>query len=310
MNIDHHRINWERFKVSRDRSIRNDQVHDDVGDEGTAASRLRTTNVGREMERALGLEGIARHVDVGPEASRAPSRALVMPGKRRSGRRFRTALAATGFVGMIGAGILAIGAGMDNDFLPALFAPIVQRSTSDNHVVQRLPVPPGTPDLSDATPKLSPAPEHGDLGEAPPGADIANNAVAGSLSAGRPEKQVERPPRSKRTQPEKLAKRPIPSQSAPATRSAAACPPGSTDNACIYQDVLNAHRRVAAAYDDAVSAGVPRKSLVAARRRWDSARSVSLEAPDEAIRRYDRLARDLRNATGLTRQSGSGPAGG
>ncbi|GGB35935.1 hypothetical protein GCM10011380_26650 [Sphingomonas metalli] len=71
------------------------------------------------------------------------------------------------------------------------------------------------------------------------------------------------------------------------------CAPGSRDDACIYGDVLAADRRLRRAYDAATRAGVETDSLVAIRRRWNRARGISLDAPDETIRRYDELTEQL-----------------
>ena len=297
MDTDHHRINWERFRHSRDGSIRSDDIEKEPGREGPMTNRLRVAEVGREMERALGLEGTSRPVDDRQKTARAP----IMSGGRKSRRRLRPALVTTGIVGMIGAGALAVVAGVDSDFLPGLFTPVVQRTASHESVSQRLPVAVSAPEQSDFGPKAPPAPTEAEPTPTPPTAEIARRENSSPRPADRTQTKIERPARPKRVQREPSA-----IKAAPPVRSAPRCAPGSTDNACIYQDVLNAHKRVAAAYDDAVSAGVPRNALVAARRRWDNARSVSLDAPDEAIRRYDRLARDLRTATDLTRQRGTG----
>lgn len=79
----------------------------------------------------------------------------------------------------------------------------------------------------------------------------------------------------------------------PAPRAARDCPPGSTENRCIFADVLAADRRLRTAYARATQAGVPTRELVTIRRRWNRARGISLDAPDETIRRYDELAARL-----------------
>lgn len=71
------------------------------------------------------------------------------------------------------------------------------------------------------------------------------------------------------------------------------CAPGSEEDRCIYQDVMHADARLRAAYARATRNGVPTSDLAGVRRRWSRAQRVSLDAPDEAIRRYDRLADEL-----------------
>lgn len=80
-------------------------------------------------------------------------------------------------------------------------------------------------------------------------------------------------------------------------RASSTCGPGSTSDACIYRDVRYAHNRLVKAYLDAAQAGVDRRDLIDARRRWDRARDISLEEPDETIRRYDDLTAYLRTAS-------------
>ncbi|KQU53209.1 hypothetical protein ASG67_10385 [Sphingomonas sp. Leaf339] len=72
------------------------------------------------------------------------------------------------------------------------------------------------------------------------------------------------------------------------------CRAGSNEDACIYRDVRAADRRLLAAYQRAVQAGVPRRDLVDIRRDWTRALAISLDDPDETIRRYDDLADQLR----------------
>ena len=78
-----------------------------------------------------------------------------------------------------------------------------------------------------------------------------------------------------------------------AVASGRSCPPGSEEDRCIYRDVTEADGRLRAAYADAVRDGAPSDELAAIHRRWVRARDLSLDAPDEAIRRYDRLAEEL-----------------
>ncbi|MBJ6122868.1 hypothetical protein [Sphingomonas mollis] len=75
------------------------------------------------------------------------------------------------------------------------------------------------------------------------------------------------------------------------------CRAGSTEDACIYRDVRAADRRLLVAYQRAVQAGVPRRDLVEVRRDWTRALAISLDDPDETIRRYDDLADQLRYLT-------------
>ncbi len=134
------------------------------------------------------------------------------------------------------------------------------------------PVPTAIPVAEPATPEMTPD----DFGPAPvddrPAAAIVVPPVAPDTAAGR---------------------------TAPPRRAAAAadCPPGSDEDRCIYQDVVSADRRLRAAYDAAVRAGVPTGELVAVRRRWDRARAISLDAPDETIRRYRQLTERLEDLT-------------
>lgn len=81
------------------------------------------------------------------------------------------------------------------------------------------------------------------------------------------------------------------------------CRVGSDEDACIYRDVRAADRRLLVAYQRAVQAGVPRRDLVDIRRDWTRALAISLDDPDETIRRYDDLADQLRYLTnaGATR---------
>lgn len=69
------------------------------------------------------------------------------------------------------------------------------------------------------------------------------------------------------------------------------------DDRCIYQDVINADRRLRSAYRRAGREGVPVAELQDVRRQWNRALSISLDAPDETIRRYDRLTRQLEAAS-------------
>lgn len=81
----------------------------------------------------------------------------------------------------------------------------------------------------------------------------------------------------------------------------ARCPPGSLEDRCIYQDVLNADARLRAAYERATRNGVRTSELAAVRRRWARAQRSSLDEPDETIGRYGRLADELDSLSGAER---------
>ena len=78
--------------------------------------------------------------------------------------------------------------------------------------------------------------------------------------------------------------------------AAAGCPPGSLEDRCIYQDVLNADARLRRAYSRARRSGVSVRQLTAVNRRWIRAREMSLDDPDGTIERYDALADTLDRA--------------
>ncbi len=93
------------------------------------------------------------------------------------------------------------------------------------------------------------------------------------------------------------AMRPARSRDAVAEAIASAqCPPGSPDDRCIYQDVLNADARLRQAYRRARQAGVPYGQLESVNRQWNRARDASQDDPDGTIQRYDRLADSLDRA--------------
>lgn len=71
------------------------------------------------------------------------------------------------------------------------------------------------------------------------------------------------------------------------------CGPGIEANNCIYADVLDADHRLRDAYVLAARQGLPSGELVEIRRGWDRARSISLDNPDETIRRYNGLVERL-----------------
>jgi uncharacterized protein YecT (DUF1311 family) len=72
--------------------------------------------------------------------------------------------------------------------------------------------------------------------------------------------------------------------------AAAGCAPGSLEDRCIYQDVLNADARLRLAYSRARRSGVSVRQLTAVNRRWIRARELSLDDPDGTIERYDALS--------------------
>ena len=78
--------------------------------------------------------------------------------------------------------------------------------------------------------------------------------------------------------------------------SPAPCRPGSLEDRCIYQDVLNADARLRLAYSRAKRSGVSNAKLTAITRRWSRARELSEDDPDGAIQRYDQLADTLDQA--------------
>ncbi|WP_010162612.1 hypothetical protein [Sphingomonas sp. PAMC 26617] len=67
------------------------------------------------------------------------------------------------------------------------------------------------------------------------------------------------------------------------------CPPGSLEDRCIYQDVLNADARLRRAYRRARQSGVPYGQLESINRQWIRAREAAQDDPDGTIQRYDRL---------------------
>lgn len=128
-------------------------------------------------------------------------------------------------------------------------------------------------------------------------ADLAENAPAPVPLPSATVTATERAPAKPRA-------RPAPSPSWLATGDISSnCRPGSDQDACIYRDVRDADRRLVQVYREAVRAGVPRETLVRATRVWNRALDLSLDDPDETIRRYDRLADDLHAATQAARRN-------
>lgn len=72
-----------------------------------------------------------------------------------------------------------------------------------------------------------------------------------------------------------------------------ACPPGSTDNRCIYQDVIYADTTLRVAFNRAKDAGVSEAFLADVGARWQKALQRSLDDPDGTIDRYNQLAATL-----------------
>lgn len=70
----------------------------------------------------------------------------------------------------------------------------------------------------------------------------------------------------------------------------ARCTPGSEEDHCIYRDVLTAHNRLSASYERARRSGVPGLYLYGVKVRWERARRIAEDEPDEAIARYNGLA--------------------
>lgn len=72
-----------------------------------------------------------------------------------------------------------------------------------------------------------------------------------------------------------------------------ACLPGSTENRCIYKDVIYADTTLRIAYNRAKDAGVSKAVLAAVGARWQQALQRSLDDPDGTIDRYNQLAATL-----------------
>jgi hypothetical protein len=66
--------------------------------------------------------------------------------------------------------------------------------------------------------------------------------------------------------------------------------PGSLEDRCVYQDVLQADSRLRAIYQRAKQDGVSKLWLSAIARRWSRAHEDVKEDPGGSIRRYERLA--------------------
>ncbi len=233
----------------------------------------RDRHVRDDMERVFGLAGAAPTGDgaraPAPIASpAAPVTASTSVAAPRSGRRW--ILFAAPLLVAVFVIVLAVKFAMtlvpDNAAAPAAERPAATAYTA----TAPRPAPAETPVAEDVAVGMTPD----DFGPAPiddrPATAVADlrDAPAAAPAAASP--VADRRPADRRSR-------------------AADCPPGSEDDGCIYQDVVGADRRLRAAYDDAARAGVPTGELVAIRRRWDRARAISLDAPDETIRRYNQL---------------------
>ena len=100
-------------------------------------------------------------------------------------------------------------------------------------------------------------------------------------------------PTAARGRPDRVAAAPAEAEvrsAAGASRGRTQCEPGSLDDQCIYQDVLNADGRLRRAFDSARRDGVPGNRLATIQRQWISARDNADADPDGTIRRYNRLA--------------------
>jgi hypothetical protein len=71
------------------------------------------------------------------------------------------------------------------------------------------------------------------------------------------------------------------------------CTPGSDEDRCIYQDVLNADARLRTAFGRAQRDGVSNAQLAKIRARWSEARRDADYDPDGTISRYNQLANAL-----------------
>ena len=71
------------------------------------------------------------------------------------------------------------------------------------------------------------------------------------------------------------------------------CLPNSSDDRCIYQDVMNADTRLRRSFDRAVQGGVSRPALSFVLRKWNQARRQATTDPDQTINRYDQLVNKL-----------------
>jgi len=102
--------------------------------------------------------------------------------------------------------------------------------------------------------------------------------------------------RGARSAPSSMLTEPEVARPARRGSTAAGCAPGSLEDRCIYQDVLNADARLRLAYSRARRSGVSVRQLTAVNRRWIRAREMSLDDPDGTIERYDALADTLDRA--------------
>lgn len=143
------------------------------------------------------------------------------------------------------------------------------------------------------------APESGNM-MPPPAADDARSTVSEA-----PVASPRTPPVDRRVvrgaQPARMVPRATLARANPSPRQAPSrgeaadtaaspqCPPGSLEDRCIYQDVLNADARLRRAYRRARQSGVPYGQLESINRQWTRAREAAQDDPDGTIQRYDRL---------------------
>ena len=71
------------------------------------------------------------------------------------------------------------------------------------------------------------------------------------------------------------------------------CLPDSSDDRCIYQDVMNADARLRRAFNRAAQEGVSRPALSFVLKEWNRARRQATSDPDQTINRYEQLENAL-----------------
>lgn len=91
----------------------------------------------------------------------------------------------------------------------------------------------------------------------------------------------------------KIALNPALNEYRPVVDLRSQCLPGSSDDRCIYQDVMNADARLRRAYNRAVQGGVSRPTLSFVLREWNQARRQATSDPDQTINRYGQLENAL-----------------
>lgn len=83
------------------------------------------------------------------------------------------------------------------------------------------------------------------------------------------------------------------------------CPGRQDRRACSHADVMAADRGLRRAYARATKAGVPRPTLVAARKRWNDLLRAAPDRPERLVSGYLALSGDLARATDVARADGS-----